>query len=486
MGRTGIALVLAVLLVTSGCSEIFDNPRVPEGGAPPGVEPGESVRDVLSEWESQRAQNTPVGLAASLSVDGPYTVRADDDALRATELAAPFRLAPAPAFPSDAPYVLFQNATVAGEGEGSLLVRGSAITVTDGRFRNLSVERAASADSVHLRLQTTDSAPEPASTANETIDDLTFFGGRANVSATDLRLTDYQAAVLFVGNESRRLSGPLTVSAPAIWWAEPSTVRTDGATLRTGRFAVVAPSADVVVQLDARSIQEPTAVFAQNATLTVAPDRVRASSLRVRQALTADGPAIDARVEVLPERVTVPVARNETAWVEVHYREATYEGDAILRNVSVTGPGAAYVTVPLERPRLYVVQSIRDLANSSAPVPLKAAGIIALAPVAALEIVVRGFATAVSCIVADCPRQHPFPTWIYAGEIGTFYYKVNATGATPGTYNATIHVQGENYETVTIPVRVNVTTAAETPAERIGDPGSRDLRGFRPGLAGEA
>lgn len=470
MGRRGVAMVLAVLVVTSGCSELFEDPTVPEDAAPPGVEPGESIREVVDGWEDERRANAPVGLAASLTVQGQYRLRADGASMTAPELRAPFTLAPAETFSTDGRFVLFENATVAGAGEGTLLVRGAAIEATDGAVRDLPVARATGGGAVRLRPGTDDDPPAPPEHGNETVEDLTFFGERTPAAAADVRLTNYSEAVLFVGNESRPLSGPLTVSAAATWWDAGSVVRTDRVQLETARFAVVAPNASTTVRTDSRTVEDANAVFGQNATPDLEPGRVRAESFRVRQALTDDGPVIDARVEVLPERVDVPVAAGERTWVEVHYREASYEGDAVLRNVSVTGPGAEYVEVPLERPRPYLVRALRDLANSSAPVPLKAAGIIALAPAAALEIVVRGLATAVDCIVAGCPSQHPLPTWIYAGEVDQFYYRVNATGATPGTYDATIHVEGENYETVEIPVRVNVTAAETRTAERVAGP----------------
>lgn len=474
------ALCLALLLAVGGCAGPAGDGPVPKGAAPPGAEPGEPIADVLDRWESQRADASPMGLAATFDLRGNLTVRGPDGSLTG-DLASPFTLRPAPAFPDDRRVVYLHNATVDGVGEGLLILEGRAIRAKSGRLGAVNVDRigAGHPETVRIRPAVTDDHPAHAHNLSGAVASDLVHVEFTGLTVDSVGVTGYENATLVRDNRSTSLSGPITVSAAGIWWDRQSRIHSQSVRLETGDFSISAPggaTGTVSVSATAQDdVNDPRTVFGHAATLAVEAGRVRTvGEFRLTQTLTDDGPVLPATVDVLPTRTNVTVPSGGTKWVKVHYRERSYVGDGILANVTVGGDGSDLVAVPLERPDPLVLEIVRELADTPGGQVALVFGSPALAALAGGEVLFTAF----DCLVRGCPDQHPYPTWIEAGEIGRFYYRVNATGVEPGRYDSTIHVDGSNYESFEIPVTVTVVEPTQTPTSapeaRASMPGAFD------------
>lgn len=424
-----------------------------EEGPPP------EVREVLEEWEADREAHPETGLAGTFELGGrPLHVTGN---LSSSRLGAPVDLAVEPLFPSDDPLTYLRNATVEPVGSGLVVVQGADVRVRSGALVDLEVDRATANGSVRLDPVVVSGADEPDKpnatfpptwdNANESF----FFTEFVDVAGDAVQLIGFQRAVLIRDDGFEDLAGTFTVDFDGLWWDRASHVNASRVTLRGEPLSAGGNVSSGSATAGDVATDRARAVFAHGGRVDVTGTRVASNgTLRITQVLDPDRPVIDARVEVAPEEDRVTVDEGNETWTKVHFREATFEGDAVLEEIEITGDGAAMVTVPLQRPP-GPIDELWDLVNGSGPAaPWVALGAALASPFIALAEFLR-------CLLSGCPEKHPYPTWMDAGTLDAFYYRINGSMA-PGTYDATIHIRGQNHDTVEIPVTIRVSEASGT------------------------
>lgn len=420
------------------------------------------VENALSDgpaarWREEAAARGSVGVAATFDLTGsPILVRGEGGR---ADVEAPFDLAPAGAFPSDRRFAYLVDAEVESLGQGLLVIEG-APSVTEGSVAGLAV---ASLD-VDARVALT-----LAPALGERVEQFAFppgweDAGRAALPADlargtfkDLVLDGFaHAALVAPDGTGTNLTGPVRVTrASGLAWAPGSFVE---ATAAKASFARASVGGNVTGgKLDAQgfdAVSAPSLVVARDVALRAGSERVATtSSARLTQAESDDGLLLDAGVEVAPADAKVTVKQGGTAWLRVEYRETTGRGDAVLGQVETTGDGRSLVTLPLARPPL-IIQDLMDEAARLGGVP---GAFLALSvALASPAIILADVFNAVVCTFATCPEQHPYPTWMDAGDVGAFYVRVEGKTA-PGSYQATVHIAGQNYGAVTVPIEITVT-----------------------------
>lgn len=398
-----------------------------------------------------------IGVPATFTMDGSNLSITGELSLDAT-VAAPFTVEPGQMTFDDRNLLFIPNATV-NEETGLLAITTDQLTVSNGEILVTSADKISfPQDTARFRV-TPDERVDSDAVIPPSYDDMDsayFHAEGITFPQTTLTLTDFDNAVLLHDNTSTTVSSPVTVSTTSLVFGANTGFTTDIATvdLETDRFSAGGDTTGGTATLhdENREISDVRAVFGRTGDLQITSTQIEtAGDTRVTQVLTGDGPVIDAAVSMQPETSDVTVTQDDTAWVKVTYEETSRRGDALLENVTVTGTGADLVTVPLEKPPSHTQQYIDTVIELSEEMPLFIFGIVG-APAAvfvdALEAVV--------CALGECPSDHPLPLWIDAGSSDRFYYRVSGD-TDPGTYNATIHVKGENYDTVTLPVTITVT-----------------------------
>jgi hypothetical protein len=269
-----------------------------------------------------------------------------------------------------------------------------------------------------------------------------------------LSLSGFDNATLLSGGTSRSLAAPVVVSAPS--FRGPAWFLSSALPLEAARFAMSgnATGGGIALEGDPAVIPSPRGVVGRDVSLALSAREARSvGSFRATQVLAGAGYLVPSQVEAGPEQADVTVAHGNTTWLAVDYRERTGEGDAVLADVNVTGDGAGLVEVPTEGPPPLVEEMLAAAASGSPPGNVFARMAVTLASPA---IVLVDLARTVACAVAGCPEDHPFPAWMDAGSVGTFYLQVRGD-APPGAYDASVTLRGANYDAVSIPVHIVVT-----------------------------
>lgn len=462
--RDVLGLSVAAALALAGCARDRAGDTVPEDAVPYGAEAGEPIDDVLSRWRQQRDENKPFGLAATASLAGEgMVVHAEDVGARASVEGA-FTLAKEGAIDGG---VVCSGVTVDGESADALVVHGSTLEVRGGRLADASFERVACADPVGVHLEDSierdapkypdppDEQPEePPPSAHD------YVGGPLEAD----ELSGFNSAYFVRDGERTAITDPVSVSAEHLWVVDGTVVEAGSARVEAPRFSLAAPKGTTgTIEVEGReNVVDPFGLFGSDATLDLEQGRFETDgSFRLTQAMLEDEFALDSTVDVLPATTSVSVPAGETRWVDVYYRERSYVGDGVLGGVSIDASAEGVMEVPVAPPTLLVQKVIEELDDNAAEGFVLAAAAPGLWALALGEIL----ATALDCAFNDCPSEHPYPSWIDAGSVDRFYYRVNATDLEPGEYEATATIEGANYGAVEIPVSVTVTEPTETPTD---------------------
>lgn len=408
----------------------------------------------VSAWESQRDAHGAMGHSATFNLAGSPLYVLGPGNVRVT---GPVDLAPAKIFPADKRFVFFPNATVDGFGAGLVVVEGEKIHLA--AFPQSTFMRAtAEASDVRIALESRVGGGEAGARfpvewedANRTY----FFSETVDVGLAGIGVSGAARAVHLTATAARPLPAAFTLTTSTMRWeSDGSVLVSPSATLDVERLSLGGDVRSGDVSPEGRApIATPDGVWGKGAKVKLEPGRVQTlQPFRLTQALTTSGYALPSKVELLPSASEISVKKGETTYVRLHYRESTYSGDAVLSAIDVTGPGSALVKVPVRRPPL-VIEQLWEVVNASGPTsPFVAIPILVASP----GIIILDALLAFACFLTLCPEDYPYPQWMDAGEVGTFYVKVTGD-ATPGTYDSTVTIRGRNYEPVSFPLRVTVT-----------------------------
>lgn len=377
-----------------------------------------------------------------------------------TSINAPVDLAINTTFTDDVPYLFLPNATVNGE-TGLVALVGPDIRIETGSatFHRLS---QVTLDGDRIRLHPAYMEDDPRFSFEfpagfEDLEHVYTLAEESRVTLDDAELSGYDRGVFINENESLELSDTVTASTDYLSWDGAVTAEAATTSLHIDADSFSAGGSITSSSIEDSELGNPDAdaVFGRSGLLDLGQSRIHGEA-RLTQVLTSDGPVIDSRVRTTTEQRIVDVAFNDTTWVRAHFEETSYRGDAILKDVTVSGEGASMVEVPLKRPSL-MIQQLAEMVERQAEIfPPAAIGLLA-APAAIFGDVLRG----IGCTLTECPADYPYPVWINAGSSGVFYYRV--TGDTqPGTYNTTITFTGENYPDSSIQTTITVHDSQTT------------------------
>lgn len=443
-GSLRVALALALVTpVLAGCATDDDL--------------DEEDEDVLRRWRADQVPRQARGLSGDLQIEGQVVALTGN--LTGTQIETPFQLAPGPVFPDDEPFVFFGNATLGAGGQGLLVLDGDHLEASSGTMSQLPVEQVQANDTVRMTpIADGEPVPEDRWTFPSNwsqADEALFFAQTTAVDVNEVTLSGFDRGLFLTTNASQTVESPVTVSADRIAWNPNGSVVVDEAELDVTEVGISGNATQGVVDPEnSDPVQDPDAVFGHDGRLVIAPGTVETTDeIQVTQILKNGTAHLAANVQIHPTRTTVNVAPNETEWVRVLYRERSNLGDGLLENATVTGPGSAMVEVPVERAPL-LVEELWGIVGEAGPAGLVFG--IPLAPASPFLLLAEGL----DCLAFGCPDQHPYPAWIEAGEVGSFYVKVEGSG-TPGPHETNVTIDGRNYEPVHFPLRVNVTAPQE-------------------------
>lgn len=439
LGHLQLALALALLTpALAGCGTSSD------------LDAGD--QKVKDEWQNARPSSDERGAPAELDLRGDPIVATGE--FEADPLQAPLTLEPAPLFPDRQRFVFFGQAEIDDGSQGLVVLEGETVQASDGSLEAFPVERVRADDGgvqlgpVHERPDIDDDGwawPEAWSNADRAL----FFADTTHAEVRDVRLDGFERGLLVTENESRPLEAPVRLSAQSIAWDANATASVDEVRLDVRELAVASNGTRGHADAEGRErLEDPEAIFGHGGEIRAEPGRIASSQpVRLTQALADGTPQWRSDVEIHATSEAIAVERGETAWLPVLYREASGEADALMDNATVTGDAKRLVTVPVEKPPM-IVEKLWD-AVFDHPGSALVAGI----PVAmASPFLVM--AEALSCLTG-CPENSPYPSWIDAGEVGTFYVKVEGE-APPGDYESSITIEGQNYDPVDFPLAVTV------------------------------
>lgn len=465
MRRTRHALLVLALLTVplSGCLEedrrdSNEGGVVGAGGDADGSDgpAGETVGETIDRWSAEATARGPGGVPARVSVSGDELSLLGNLTAGASGFDVTLRVPDV--FPAGTPLV-YVNGTVDGLGEGVLVLEGPTLSLS-GAELTARLDRVVANDSVTAFLLTAPqdepdpldaTFPEAWSEAERSI----FFSTWYPVALTAVAVGGHERA-LFVPRTgpASEPAGPFVVTAPGLRAENGAALLAPVLELEAPSFAMAVVNASgAVLSLDnGHGAEAPSSVFGHEATLEVRPGHVSSiGPMRWTQATTEDGLALPAAIELRTERDIVEVPYNGTTWVQVHYREASFVGAAVLANVTVTGPGAEMVSVPLA-PAPWLVEALWNLVVEAYPALLTPFALLPIAVASPFLLV----AEVLLCGLAGCPEKHPYPVWMEPGETGRFYFRVN--GSVPqGTHQATLTFEGVNHEALVVPLTIRVT-----------------------------
>ncbi len=432
--RTPLVAVAIVLIALAGCST--------SGGGSPDSAEGIGVPGTFT------LHGTNITLTGDIAIDDPVT--------------APFTLHISPAFPDDRRFLIVPNGSIDGE-HGILIIESATAEFNAGRIPLDEVKELSVADGT-ARItaaprEGTGVGPEFPERFDEA-DSAHFHGESLLFPRTEFTISSFDNAVFIQRNSSTAVEPPVTVTTGEFVVDDTVTVTTaaDAAITATSRdFATGGriDSGEVALE-DGRIIDDPVAVFGRRGRFSVDEEAITTTAeTEITQVLTGDGPAIDAAVEFDVVESSVTVAANRQTWVKTRYRETSRRGDGVLHNITVSGDGSSMVTVPRSEPPLLIQRYTAFLIDAGETFPPALLGLLGSPAVILIDLV-----TEIGCALGECPSDHPFPVWIDAGSDGVFYFRVDGSQP-PGTYTATITIEGENYETTELPATITVKEAEE-------------------------
>jgi hypothetical protein len=429
------AAVLAMLLV-AGCTSI----------------PGEQRREA---WRLERPPLTQMGQPATFQFNAnPWHLMGEMDI---PLLAAPLAFMPV-ADGDQGNWMFFREARIPGHAAGVLVVQGARIEMQAGSIAGLRIDAAHGGSALHF--EPVPQVPVPLPTTIDlpgAYDDAErAFRGAEFVAApvSGVSLTGYDRALLWTPDEATAFEEVPPFSAAGWRWVEGSRLQPGPGTYQgsTDHFALGGSLRGTLVTETAGTIPDPGIVTGNIATLSMEPARVWTEQpFRLSQVIRSDRPLVAATIETDPIEPFIILSKGQTGWVTVNFRERGHAGDAVLRDVQVTGSGADNVVIPAmshwQEERLWqTVQQTTPAAPWMAPftrVPIRL--VSPYVPVA----------DAAQCTFGDCPQTHPYPVWMAVGEVGVFYVRVHA-GQSTGDFDVTIWLNGHNFETETFTFQYKV------------------------------
>jgi hypothetical protein len=423
----------------------------PEPDPNDGVETPDEAR---ARFESEAQQHGAMGSPASFSFDGNEFKVTPVNA--SVSLSAPMTLRLAEIF-SGGTHVYFENANVTGVGEGTLILEGDALNITSGTLANASIAVAdANATEVSIGIANEIEGgeitlPEEWAVAQSGY----FFSNLFSAQVDALTVSGYARGVLITADAAVDVGAEVTVTSSRIRMSEESRVILTSE-LRIP-FESVAMGGDVTsgsLNVEGQAaIDAPQAVFGLSGAVKLSPGHLESDGdVRVTQAIRGEELMIGSEVEFVPATNEVSVVKNQSEFVKVYFREKSYVGDAILGDVQVEGIGEGAVELLVAPPPTFVGVWVDAVSSAGWAGGIAAA---ATAP-AVLGLVFVDLTVAIVCTFGECPEQYPYPSWMQAGQVGQFFFKVNGV-VEAGTYDVVLHVTGKNYETVDIPITINVT-----------------------------
>jgi hypothetical protein len=435
------ALVLAALFVAPAC------------------ELEESPEEIRERWESEREIQGEMGRPANADVvPGHVFVSGVSNA---GEMSAPFALTPLAA-QGVVPFTFLLDATIDGSGSGTLTIEGASIEVTAGRAQAewIGAETSVwSEDFVDGRYRV-----RPASTGVVEVAAPPSWPEAVTASLSvessemlleGLRVTAAVRAVLVTDDGEVEVALPFTVSAQALAWTAGSAMHVSTLSLDYERVALGGEVASAVLTFDdGETIDDAQAIVGHEAHVEITGvEGALTATLRATQVLTADGVAIPAEIEI--DRVVheIELRPGESQAVGMQFREKTYVGDAVVKEILPSGEHADLVSFAVDPPERYIARLFELIENAGIFWPIAVVVVIILAPVVVLVEVVDALLCPFGC--SSPPTPVPLPAWIDAGAIGSFSFVV--TGAdTVGSYETTVSVVGHNFDTVEIALSVTV------------------------------
>lgn len=410
----------------------------------------------VSDWKAEARAHGPTGLAAEMDLrSNEFGVVGKG---QVPTLEAPLQIQPSETHSRAGPVTFFVG-TVLGAGSGLIVLESARLNLSAGQISKLPVERVQAIDGeVLLSLHDADVTDRPHITFPPThseLDSAWFFSDHVPIQGRDLVVDEAEHALLIDQGNATPLTFPIHFDADHLALDRDGRIRTTDVTFRCPTFAYAGKTEGGSVDLDGHTdLVAPDGVFGNDVDLQVTPTGIASTRpFRLTQALTEDGYALDASVELRPHQERVPVDAGNVSWVRVDYREKGYTGAAVLQNITIDGPAAALVRVPLDHPPWIVEELWEFVGETGWSAPFWALPVAIASPWLILgEALLKGF----DCVFNDCPADHPYPRWIEPGHVGRFYYQVDAVDAEPGTYPGTITILGENHKTVTLDVVVEV------------------------------
>jgi len=202
----------------------------------------------------------------------------------------------------------------------------------------------------------------------------------------------------------------------------------------------------------------PTAFFGVGGELSASADGdvVTPSPFNLTQAIDEAGLLLTSVVELAPTEITVDVEEGGYRVVPVSYREASFEGDAVLKEVAVETNGPEDLlkipVVPFENrtTRLFDV-----LVDAGWGAPVLFVPVVVAAPFVF-------FADVLDCIFfGNCGsggsvRVEPFLGWIDAGSVHEYEVYVAGSGSPGDQWDVTITYIGENFCPARLQLTVNI------------------------------
>jgi len=428
--QTRLTVLLALAIVLAGCSSGSSGP--------------------------QSVTGDKVGLDATFQLTAnPFAITGN---LRSTQsIQSPITVDPGKTFPDNKRVVIFPNVTVNGE-HGALVIKSPSFTISNGKITVQQISRLRKdGDILTISPRTTNKDHDiEFPDEKDAYDSIVFHGESTDLRAQDITVTGYNDAFLVHNKTTTGVENSVALSPDTAIWSEDTniTASTDSIKLQAKKFSLAGnvDSGTVEITEQNRDVENPDAVFGRDARLDIEGNQVSSKgTFRLTQILKDQEPLIDAAVKVRSARSTVNVPTGGHEWVEATYRETSLQGDALLNGISVKGNGKDMVRVPIKQPPLLTDIFFKQVTEAGKVMPPALLGIAAAPGVILIDALNELF-----CTFADCPSDQPFPTWIDAGEAGTFYYVVDASDHDPGNYSATITFEGTNYPDKTISLNIQV------------------------------
>lgn len=398
----------------------------------------------------------PPGTEGNYDLRGPrFHVHGID---ATTELTGP-TLEPGDVFPSDQPLVYVADTTLRQgdvRRQGLVVLAGERIDVSDASTLAVGTQNMTFGDTVELQPSVElGSPPEPPGLGTwEAAERSAFFAdGPADVDFASTTLSGFDRGLFVDGNETISLEGSVELDGGQVYWNAGNVTADSGLSLSLegSDYTIEGTPSGGELTLADRTVEEPELVHVREGPIEIGDGRVASQgTVRIDQAIDEGRPVIPATVDVEPTRRNLTLEPNGSEHLEFTYEETDRRGVAVLENVTVEGEASPFLRVPLEHPPSVLQQMLATAAEAGPAAPFLAIGIALSAPFVLL-------AEALSCAFGLCPD--PYPTWMDPGGSGTFDVVVEAPEE-PGTYEATIVLEGANHEEVALDVALTVQEPA--------------------------